>query len=267
MTPHEIVQYLVQISGELKEELNKLFLRDIDLGMKLKIGEDGEPTTYVDGFAEDFLIKKISSKFKCAIMSEESGFIESGDHNLLFVIDPIDGTSNAKIKLPFFSCSIGVYYNDEPVVGIVRDLYNGDIFTGIKGEGAFLNGRIIKVRRFKKISDTVITSGRPLCKEDILLYEKINFATKANRLFACPSLEICYVASGKTNWALQIHKNPCAKMMDVAGAHIILKEAGGSLFEPSGSNICLIKDVKAKFNFIACPDDDTSREEILKLVH
>ena len=266
MNPNKIADCIIGITGELKEELNDLFLKDTDLAEELKIGGDLETTTYIDGFAEDFVIRKITSKFKCTIMSEESGFIESGDINLLFVIDPIDGTNNAKIKLPFFSCSIGVYDNDEPVAGIVRDLYSGDVFTGIKGEGAFLNGRVIKVKRFKNLSDTIVTSGRPLCKEDTNLYEKINFSTKSNRIFGCPSLEICYVASGKTNWALQLHKQPRASMMDVAGAGIILKEARGMLIEPSGSYIHLVKNVKAKFNFIACPDDDKSRNKILKLI-
>ncbi len=262
----EITTFLKNLTERLRLETQEIFQNDLDLSREIQIGADGEPTTYIDKYSEDFLINAISKKFKCKIMSEELGIKNFGDNGkLFFIIDPIDGTSNAKRRLPFFSCSIAVLNDCDIVASIVKDLYNGDCFYAIKGAGAYYNNKKLAINYPDKPKKSVLLLSRPVSEKDFEFYKKITSEFGSNRIFGSPSLEICYVAAGKADAAIQIHEQPRATIMDIAAAKLILKESGGILLNETGKEIGIIEDPKYRTNFIACPDNPQIKEMILKL--
>lgn len=224
-----------------------------DLGKELAMGADLEPTTYIDKFAEDFVIKKITEKYKCTIFSEELGVKNFGDQKLVFIIDPIDGTCNAEAKLPFFTCSIAVLINTKLVTGIVRDLYNGDCFSAIKGQGAYLNDKQIRTNQINSLSKSIGIIALPTSPKETEIFNKLRKVTKRQRVISCPSLSVCYLAAGKIDLFVEIFEQSKGTIMDIAAAKIILEEAGGKLMNELGEEINLVLDPTFKTNFVAYP--------------
>jgi len=262
-----IIEYLKNLTDSLALDIKKILTKGPNLSKEISVGADGEPTTYIDKYAEDFLIKGITKKFKCKIMSEEIGIKSFGGNELLFVIDPIDGTTNAKNRLPFFSCSIAVLNNDELLVGLVRDLYNDDCFYAIKGSGSYCNSKRISVAPFNDFKKSIFLVSRPISENDLELYKKITFNCGGYRILGCPSLEICYVACGKVNLAVQIHEKPRATVMDIAAAKLILGEAGGILLNENKEEIMLVEDPMHRTNFVACINTFEAKKKIFELLY
>lgn len=261
-----IINECMNIVKVLHAKLLDMISTAHDLSKEVGIGADNEPTTAIDKFAENFLIREITKKHKCTIMSEERGIINFGDERLAFIIDPVDGTSNAKRTLCPFSVSIGIYYDTKPIGGIVFDVCSRDMYHAITGQGAFLNGRKITCSKEVLLKKTITGCGRPITMKDLSVYSHINFSTSSNRIYGCPSLDICHVAAGKMDWASQIHDKPRGTVMDVAAAKIILQEAGGILLDEKGKEIEVVYDPKKKINFIACRNDEAFIRSITDLL-
>ncbi|MBU0591943.1 hypothetical protein KKF81_01050 [Candidatus Micrarchaeota archaeon] len=257
---NEILQYLIEITAELQIEVaNFMTKSNFDyLGEETGLGADGEPTTKIDKFAEEFIIKKMFNKFSCRITSEETGTKRYGTSksDLSFIIDPIDGTKNAVRKIPFFSCSIAVLINGIVVVGVVRDLYNGDLFYAIRGNGSFYNNKKTPIKFNFKDDDMPVIFSRSISDSDFRRFKKMALITSDYRIFGCPSIEICYVAAKKFRAAIQIHEKPNATMMDLAAAQLILHEAGGRLVDEKMDEIKIVEDPAKRVNFIAMLNED-----------
>lgn len=260
-----IIQYLKNLTNSLMFDIRKLLNEQSRLSEEVQIGADGEPTTYIDKYAEEFLIKGITKKFKCKVMSEEMGIKSFGNDGLLFVIDPIDGTTNAKNRLPFFSSSIAVLNDNKLVAGLVRDLYNGDCFYAIKNQGSYYNSKKISAESFNDLKGSIFLISRPLSENDMKTYKRIALSCGSHRILGCPSLEICYVASGKAYAAVQIHQKPNATMMDIAAAKLILEEAGGILLNQDMKMVDLVEDPAYRINFVACQNTSEAKKKIFEL--
>lgn len=261
-----IIEYLKKLTNSLREKMQELSESKLDLSKDMGTGADGEATTYIDAYAEKFLIDGISEKFKCKIMSEEMGIKSFGNDNLLFIIDPVDGTSNAKNRIPFFSCSIAALNNGELIAGLVRDLYNGDCFYAIKGRGSYYNSGKASARYIIDQRKSALLFSRPVSEADFSRYKKFAAGCGGYRILGCPSLEICYVASGKADAAIQIHENPRATIMDIAAAKLILEEAGGVLLNENKQEIKILEDPTYRTNFVACANNAGAKKKIFELI-
>jgi myo-inositol-1(or 4)-monophosphatase len=263
----ETIDFLKEVTGELHVRVRELFLTSLDVSKEIAIGADGEPTTYIDKYTEDFLINSLSQKFKCNIMSEEAGIRKCetvGEPT--FIIDPIDGTTNAKRKLPFFSCSLALLEDRRVIAGFVRDLYNGDYFYAVEGQGVKYDDRTVSVSPFSSIDKAMFLLTHPVSGKDREFIGKISSRCGSFRILGCPSLEICYVASGKVHAAIQIHEKPNATIMDIAAAQLIAREAKGEVFNEEGKEIEVVEDPTFRTNFIACSNETRTRKEIQELI-
>src|SRR3989344_6311567 len=131
----------------------------------IKTKSKNDFVTKLDGLAEELIISKIKKNFPDhGILAEETG--KTAGHQTLWVIDPLDGTSNYIHQIPMFSISIGVIENGRLKAGVVYDPVHRELFTAQKGEGAFLNKRRIRVTTVNRPSDALMTTGIPFRARD-----------------------------------------------------------------------------------------------------
>ena len=139
----------------------------------------------------------------------------------------MDGTTNFKSGLPYFTISIGIRYRGETVIGVVYAPRLDELFTAVKGEGAMLNGEPVKCSACTSISQAVVCTGFPYDKAenaDNNIAESVRMIPKVRgyRRLGSASLDICYTAAGILDafWELNLH------IWDVCAAYLIATEAG-----------------------------------------
>ncbi|MDR4950496.1 inositol monophosphatase family protein [Neobacillus cucumis] len=150
-------QYL-SFAIKLANEVGQLILPNAGIAGQQTMKSEKDFVTEMDLKAEKLIIDRIKEQYpQHHIFSEEIGRIE-GTEEFEWVIDPIDGTVNYSMGLPFYGISIALIKNKEPIVAAISLPALGEIFWAAKGEGAILNGRTIKVRD-ADISEAFVSFG------------------------------------------------------------------------------------------------------------
>ncbi|QGJ71558.1 Inositol monophosphatase [Planctomycetales bacterium 10988] len=144
-----------------------------------------------------------------------------------WIVDPLDGTMNYVHGLANYSVSIGLEEEGEMVLGVVYDPLTEELFTAIKGKGAFLNGKKIQTSEVSKLNQGLIAAsfGNQITREAPEVEHFLRVLEKAQgvRRMGSAALNLCYVASGRLDgyWATTTH------LWDIAAGMVILTEAGG----------------------------------------
>ncbi len=185
--------------------------------------------TNVDVEVEKIVKKSVLSAFPDdSILGEETGTTESSaSDRRLWVIDPIDGTTNFSKGIPHSCVSIAVVEENEPRIAVVYDPFMGELFEATKGYGAKMNGDEIHVSNISDLEQAVINTGYQYSaekmREKVLKdYEAFFGKVQAIRVFGSAVLDQCYVAIGRIDafWEYSL------KPWDVAAGSLIAKEAG-----------------------------------------
>lgn len=188
----------------------------------------GDIVTAVDEACEKLILDRIRSEYPdYPILSEEIGAIGVEEDRPVWVVDPLDGTRNFMMGVPFFCCSIGLVRQGVPEVGAIYDGIHDEMFFARRGEGAFLNGEPISVSDWDSLDDAVVSVAWVKTKSKrrrFLNYiEKLSHHTSYFRRFGSAALVASYVACGRIHAYMQGGLSP----WDVAAAVLILEEAGG----------------------------------------
>lgn len=162
-------------------------------------------------------------------LAEENG-LKNTQSDYLWVIDPIDGTTNFAHTFPHFSVSIALFYKNEPILGGVFDVMTNELFLAQKGKGATLNGKKIHVSNVKKLEDSLLVTGFPYDRAehiDELLgtFKAFLLASHDVRRLGSAALDLCWTATGRIDGYWEENLNP----WDVAAGALILAEAGGKV--------------------------------------
>lgn len=188
--------------------------------------------TAADREVEEHVVAGLLRRFPAHhVVGEEGGgqgaARETAEYH--WYVDPIDGTVNFASKLPHFCTSIALTTADrQPLLGVVYDPSRRELFTAVRGEGAFLNGQRLAVSGTAELVDAVITSGFPYDKHtnpDNNLREWSAFLTRirGERRFGSAALDLCYVAAGRLDgyWEKDL------KPYDAMAGLLFVREAGG----------------------------------------
>ncbi|MBT7903171.1 inositol monophosphatase [Candidatus Woesearchaeota archaeon] len=158
----------------------------------------------------------------------------SSDH--VWFIDPIDGTTNYKIQLPYFNVSIGLVVNNESVVAVVFNPYTKEMFCAEKGKGAELNGKPIRVSRAKTLKGTVLDLGHRKThketREAVNIYSDLIKHKLRIRRLGSAALELAYVGAGRLDGCIMHGINS----WDIAAGLLIVTESGGSVSDFKGKS-------------------------------
>lgn len=185
---------------------------------------------------EDFIIESLTLKSGYPILSEEAGALQGrlSNQGLIWIVDPLDGSLNFSRGIPLCCISIGLWKHMEPVLGVVYDFGRNEAFTGIVGEGAWLNGTPISVSKINERLKAVLCTGFPVStdfsKDSLLKFVEDIRNFKKVRLLGSAALSLAYVSCGRADF---YHENDI-KIWDVAGGLALTKAAGGIIqFSPS----------------------------------
>ena len=210
----------LNIMIKASEKASKILIRDFGEVEKLQISVKG-PSDFVsnaDTKAEKIIINElIKTKKNYSILSEEGGSKINSDSENVWIIDPIDGTTNFLHGVPHFAISIALKSNNEIVSGLIYDPIKDEMFYTEKNNGAFFNNQIIKVSKKKDIKDCLFgTGGKEKIEVDLI-----------TRKSGSAALDMAYVAAGRYDGYFQNNLN----LWDIAAGIIIVKEAGGIINE------------------------------------
>lgn len=152
-----------------------------------------------------------------------------------WIVDPLDGTTNYVHDCPMYCVSIGLQVAGDMVVGVVLDPSRPELFKAAKGQGAWLNDQRLKVSRVNQLSDALLATGFPpdMRGQEMTLdwWRYLSLRTQSLRRTGSTALNMAYVAAGRFDgyWAFDNH------VWDVAGAMVLVSEAGGMLTNVDGS--------------------------------
>jgi myo-inositol-1(or 4)-monophosphatase len=152
----------------------------------------------------------------------------------VWVVDPLDGTSNYVHDVPAYCVSIGLWDKGEPVVGVILDPRMNEIFTAVKGSGAFLNGMPIRVSRVTCLADAMLSTGFPAGYQkqirNLAAWARISEHAQSLRRTGSTALNLAYLAAGRFDgyWAFDNYP------WDVMAGATLVREAGGFLSTVDG---------------------------------
>src|SRR6056297_1215215 len=215
-----------QTAKQAGKELKKLFFsRQFQTSIKSK----HEIVTTADTLAEKIIINKIKKHFPGhQILSEEAGHIKSNS-DYLWVIDPLDGTTNFFMHNPIFAVSIGLFYKNEIKQSVIYYAVLDELYTAEKNKGSFCNNKKIHVSQRNKIENSFLTfchgSTEKDIKRAIKIYKKLKLKARDHRQLGAAAIELAFVARGITDCIII----PGALRWDVAGGILLVREAGGKV--------------------------------------
>lgn len=199
-----------------------------ELEIKEKTGHHDLVTKY-DRLAEKAILKILKGSFpKHGFITEESGVHGTLKEDIIWCIDPLDGTWNFAHKIPTFSVSIAALHDWQPVIGIIYHPLLSELFVAKKGGGATLNGKPLKVSRTKELARAGISFGLSLHgKEDYpQVVNRIHDLTRQHvmvRRTGSAALDLAYVAAARLDGFFE----PSLNSWDIAAGSLVLAEAKG----------------------------------------
>ncbi len=218
----------VKESGKV---LTKLFGKTIQITKKGEI----DLVTEADLASEKVIIETIRNCFPDdKIITEEAGD-DNSTSDRIWIIDPLDGTTNFAHGFPFFAVSIALQVKTKIVLGAVFNPYMDEYFEAVKGNGATLNKRSIKTSDIKELRDALLGTGFPYSiykdsKKPLELFQKLVVKAQGIRRPGAAAMDLCYVAAGRMDGFWEQGLKP----WDTAAGSLILIEAGGKISDYQG---------------------------------
>ncbi len=210
---------------------------DID---RIKVNEKGRNdfVTEVDQAAEATIIEILKTAYPDhAILAEESGASANlhDKHENVWIIDPLDGTTNFIHGFPTYCVSIALKQRGQITQAVVYDPNRNDLFTATKGGGAFLNEKRIRVSRRDKMADALIGTGFPFrdtgnLDEYVRMFKVMSERCAGLRRPGAAALDLAYVAAGRLDGFFEKGLKP----WDIAAGSLLITEAGGIVSNFSG---------------------------------
>jgi myo-inositol-1(or 4)-monophosphatase len=234
---HPMLNTAVKAARKAGAIINRASL-DLDL---IRVSAKGRSdfVTEVDRAAEEAIIKTLKTAYPShAILAEESGHSHpDGEHEYLWIIDPLDGTTNFIHGFPQYAVSIALQQNGRITQAVVYDPTRNELFTATRGRGAFLNDHRIRVSKRQQLKDSLIGTGFPFrslahLDEYVRMFKRITEETAGIRRPGAAALDLAYVAAGRLDGFWEIGLSP----WDMAGGALLIQEAGGMISDFQGES-------------------------------
>ena len=226
---------IAKYAGSLMKEY---FNKDSDVEFK----KDRTPVTYVDKKINNYLINEVKKTYPMhSVDGEEEKYIV--DSNYVWVCDPIDGTSMYTRGIPVSVFSLALVIDGEPVVGVVYDPYLDNMYTAIKGDGAYCNGEVISVNS--------LDLGDLGCSVDYCMWNNAKYDTldiikelrKDSKICQIGSVAHASMAVASGRISAEIFPGTSHGHCDIAASKLIVEEAGGMVTSFCGENQRYDRDI------------------------
>ena len=241
---------LVNIAVSAARSAGNFIMRSLDRVDQLTVESKGRNdfVTQVDRSAEAEIVKIIRKAYpQHAILGEEGG--ASGNNEVVWIIDPLDGTTNFLHGLPHFAVSIGIQVRGKLEHGVIYAPCTQDLYCATKGSGATLNNRKIRGSTAKELDSALIGTGVPMKPELLDAYMPMLKAIAGNsagiRRAGSAALDLAYVAAGRLDGFFELGLKP----WDMAAGIVLVQEAGGTVTELYDARV----DVMSSGHILAAP--------------
>lgn len=219
-----------EASDFIKDHYSKVKVHEIE------VKDHNSLVSYVDKGAEKILVNGLSQLIPdCGFLTEEDTENDLSKE-YIWIIDPLDGTTNFLHNIPYFSVSVALWDKKNLLIGIIKDVMIGDIFTAYKNGGAYMNGVALSIQGVP-LSNALIATGFPYTNDypvqqhfEIIKHWLMN--GRGMRRFGSAALDLCYVAAGRT----QAYYESTLNTWDVAAGILIVQEAGGLVTDWKGGD-------------------------------
>jgi myo-inositol-1(or 4)-monophosphatase len=232
---------LINVMARAAERAGRALIRDFGEVEQLQVSRKG-PADFVsaaDHKAEKIVRQELQrARPEFSFLMEESGRIDGPDKQNVWIVDPLDGTTNFLHGLPHFCVSIGLARDNEVIAGVIYDPLKDELFWAEKNNGAYLNNQRLRVSARKRLSDALLATGIPFrihegqpVKEKFMeQLHSVMGRLAGVRRFGSAALDLAYVAAGRYDgyWENGLHP------WDVAAGLLIVREAGGFVTEING---------------------------------
>lgn len=222
---------------------------------KVCMGADGTYSSQIDKVAENAALMYVEANgLPLNVLSEEIGYVDNGGEEVL-VMDPVDGTSNAVAGLPYYTVSLAVGRSalSDVRLGYLRNLATGDEICAERGKGAFKNGAPIRVRE-ADMDDIfmMIYEGSGAHRDAFAVAKRV----RSCRSLGCSSLEMEIVAEGEADgYFMKAERyTRSVRVVDIAASTIILREAGGEVYDLDNNVLDMPFDLEHRANLLAVGD-------------
>ena len=190
----------------------------------------------VDEQAEQAVIKELRRAYPDAAFMGEEGGVQGKKGGALFVIDPLDGTSNYLHGFPHWCVSIALVENGEPQHAVIFDPLRNELFTASKGSGAVLNDRRIRVSERKDLNGAMLATGFPPRERErapaqLECVRELLRSIEDIRRTGSAALDLAYVACGRSDGYFETGVKP----WDIAAGVLLVREAGGRVSDFKGA--------------------------------
>jgi len=239
---------LMNIAVRAARAAGRIILRHVDRVDMLDVTSKGHNdfVSQVDRQAEQAIIETVHHVYPGhGILGEESGAHEGDDY--LWIIDPLDGTTNYLHGFPQFAVSVAVQRRGVLEEAVVYDPLREEMFTATRGDGAVLNQKRLRVSSRRRLDESLIGTGFPFRDMDNLeryldTFKKLVPETAGIRRAGSAALDLAYVAAGRLDgfWEFGLHP------WDMAAGVLLIREAGGLVSDTSGGD-----DFMASGNLVA----------------
>ncbi|MGH9465731.1 MAG: inositol monophosphatase family protein [Terriglobales bacterium] len=197
---------------------------------------EADLVTAADRASEAHITGRLRAAFPgSAMVAEEGSRIEGGAGSDCWYVDPLDGTTNFAHGLPFFAVSLGLEREGVLEAGVVYNPPLDEMFTALRGRGAWLNHQPIHVAAVADLSQALLATGFPSRKRpqnpNIHFYQHFSLASHGMRRLGAAALDLCYTACGRFGGFWEFGLQP----WDVAAGALIVAEAGGTVTDMRGA--------------------------------
>ncbi len=238
MTNEQWLEVFKKIGRKMRDGLSVILAKEGGL-VPLGKGAGGDKTFPVDRWAEDIIIAALDRAQRegesFTLISEELGVRKFGEGEKIVLVDPIDGSNNAKSGIPFFATSLALLNGntlDTLAVGYVTNLAAGDEFWAMRGSGAYRNDARIRTSATQGITIAAYEASSPAT--DIPKILPLIAQARRTRCFGSTALDLAYLASG----AISVFATATAsRTFDYAAGMLILEEADGVITDLEGTSL------------------------------
>ena len=208
-----------------------------------------------DFLSESIIVDSLQQHSSFPILSEEAGIIgEIDSEQYLWIVDPLDGSLNYSQGIPLCCISIALWKGEEPVLGVIFDFFREELFSGLIGEGAWLNESTIKISETTKRKEAILCTGFPVrtdfSEERITQFVNQVRAYKKVRLLGTAALSLAYVACGRVDAYMEEN----IMLWDVGAGCAIVKAAGGEIQINNCNDLLAPRKVIAKNSVLLLKD-------------
>lgn len=192
--------------------------------------------TDIDLASERAIVERLRAVGPDHSIVAEEGSAHEGASAYRWFIDPLDGTTNYAHRFPFFCVSIGLQYEKDMVLGVVYDPVRDELFTAVRGAGAWCNARRLAVSRTSDLNASLLVTGFAYDAQEATNANFHHFATMSGfvqgiRRTGSAALDLCYVAAARSDGFWELNLSP----WDTAAGMVLVEEAGGRVTDFGGA--------------------------------